>query len=95
MPDDHYCCKICGEFYCRCPPANPPLPPRTYQPPKPLTMEQVLLTLAQQREEAVKKNKPVNSTLDFRDNSVTWKFDTFAEAQEFFHTINKIVNGET
>lgn len=83
MPDDHYSCKICGRSYelCTCPATVNELPAT----PRPISMNL----------DAMKgRFEPLSFTLDYRDNSVTWHFETADEADRFAKVVAKLIRTE-
>lgn len=87
MPDDHYSCKHCGQFHCVCP--QQPSAPRRVLPGE--TSSTIGRHKPTGSAELPKQFSPASFMMDFRENTVTWEFDTAEEAQRFAEVVNKLI----
>lgn len=80
MPDDHYCCKICGRRDCICPTTIHHAPARH----KP-TGSAVAVT---------PKYQPSSFVRDYNEMSVTWTFESNEEADAFANAVSELMKGK-
>lgn len=84
MPDDHYCCKICGQRDCKCPSVYP----------SSVTFEKTLLSKKLTASVGYMVSvRPSTFIRDYRDNSVTWKFSSQIEADNFVAAVEHLMKG--
>lgn len=79
MPDDHYCCKQCGQYNCVCPPVSK-------SPAKDDGLRRVQPTAS------IPVNlRPIAFIQDFSKGEVTWRFDSKESADLFIKLVNERV----